>query len=323
MGFEHTHVKRIYSAYALSIQSDVWLPLPSGKECKPDVEIRRRPLSVRDVEGRRLLHLDGEEGTPFRDDGGDVVTGRIRDELFFVVEKGEAIYYHLRKELEQGLLQSYLLGVLLATLLRQRGYLVLHACSVAKGGRAIAFVGESGWGKSTLAEYFCQRGYTLLNDDVLALAVDTQGEKKPPRVIPGYPQIRLREEAGRHLRSDFETLPSVNAIADKRATTPRHFPDTPLPLHKIYMLNPGYRERNTTEPLDLQMRLLRLIQHTRVTNLITDAAYKARHLRQCEHLVQSVPINQLHRIRDLNRIDEVYEVVEQDLWEGTAKAAEF
>ena len=45
-------------------------------------------------------------------------------------------------------------------LLRQRGLLTLHASVIrSKGKDYIGFVGDSGYGKSTLAEYFSQQGY--------------------------------------------------------------------------------------------------------------------------------------------------------------------
>lgn len=250
----------------------------------------------------------------FSESGGTVVFGHIYDDLSFLVENGEGIYYDLKHELPRGVLQTYLLGVLMATALRQRGYLVLHACSVAKEDKAIAFVGESGWGKSTLAEYFCQRGYTLLNDDVLALQI---GDESSPQVIPGYPQIRLRSDAGKHLRQDYDSLPEVNAVANKRAVTPRRFPDQPLPLRKVYMLDPTYAQESRTEPFDRHTALLRLLQHTRVTNLLKKPAFKAQQLRQCERLVHAVPINRLHRARGLSRLGEIYDLVERDMAEDT------
>ena len=329
----------MYRAYLLRVQSDVQLPAPPGKGGKPDVCIRRRSLSVCDVNGTAALQAprsngsdhfngsptggdagdvgDAEEVETFVGDTGQVITGGIYDELYFVVQHGDTIYYDLRKPLPSGALQGYLFGVLMATLLRQRGFLVLHACSVARDGKAVAFVGESGWGKSTLAEYFCQRGYTLLSDDVLAIdtspdAHDTRADARA-QVIPGYPQIRLRAEAGRHLRADFDALPVVNEENEKRFTTPDAFPERPLPLQQMYLLDPTYAEATRVEPVEQRTALLRLINHTRATNLVKEADFQSQLFRQCERVVQQVPIQRLHRARDLDRLDEIAEQVERDL----------
>jgi hypothetical protein len=50
-----------------------------------------------------------------------------------------------------------------------RGLEVLHASAVALDGRAIAFLGPSGAGKTTLAMHLLARGARLVTDDVLAV----------------------------------------------------------------------------------------------------------------------------------------------------------
>lgn len=305
----------MHRAYLLRVQSDVQLPAPPEKGGEPDVFISQRSLSVRQHEGDLVLHAAPDESSnrdaeTFVKDQGDVITGGIYDELFFVVQHGDTIYYDLRKPLADGVLQSYLFGVLMATLLRQRGFLVLHACSVARNGQAVAFVGESGWGKSTIAEYFCQRGYTLLTDDVMA--IDARGDGHP-HVIPGYPQIRLRAEAGRHLRTDFDDLPVVNDENEKRFTTPATFPDRPLPLQQVYLLDPTYADATRVEPMGQRTALLRLIHHTRATNLVKAPDFQAGLLRQCQRIVRRVPVQRMHRARDLSRLHEIAEQVEHDL----------
>ena len=53
-----------------------------------------------------------------------------------------------------------------------RGMEVLHASAVCLDGRAVAFLGRSGAGKTTLATRLLARGARLLTDDVLALTTD-------------------------------------------------------------------------------------------------------------------------------------------------------
>lgn len=301
---------RRYHAYLLRIDADVPLPAPPGKGGEPDLCIRRRPLAIREVDGSYVMDVDGPTPERLIGNGGDRIVGGIYDELLFVVREGDTILYHVRKPLPEGALQSYLFGVLMSTLLRQRGMLVLHACSVARDGNAVAFVGESGWGKSTLAEYFCQRGYTLLSDDVLA--IDASGDARP-QVIPGYPQIRLRTEAGRHLRPDFDDLPRVNAKQAKRFTTPTAFPEAPVPLRQVYLLDPTYAEATRREPVEKRGALLRLVHHTRATNLVKAPAFQSQLFQQCEQVVRHVPVHRLHRARDLDRLDEIYTLVDRDL----------
>lgn len=301
----------VYRAYALTIHSDVPLHLPAGGGGGSDITIARRSLWTGEASE---VPEDAEKTANWmhRSNSGSIIAGRIYDEVRFLVKDGQAIYYDLNKELAEGVLQSYLLGVLMATLLRQRGYLVLHACAVAKDGNAVAFAGESGWGKSTLAEYFCQQGYQLLSDDVLAIDTDP-GKDSSPLVLPGYPQIRLRANAGRYLRPDFDALPLVNMENRKRFTTPSAFLDKSVSLQQLYLLEPSFAETTHIEAVPKRTALLRLISHARATNLLEAPSFRARLFRQCERVLEHVSVQRLQRARDLDGLSEIVDLVEHDL----------
>jgi hypothetical protein len=102
-------------------------------------------------------------------------------------------------------------GAVIALHLRLRNELVLHASAVRAGDRAVAFVGASGMGKSTLAAALCRNGYDLVTDDVLR--VDLTGGTTP-RALPGSTENRLRPSA-RQLVDDAPAHP-VRPTADGR-----------------------------------------------------------------------------------------------------------
>lgn len=285
-----------YEAYGLCFHSDLELPgLPEGNG-SPDVSIRLDALDEASL---------AEE--PNR---GRRIFGRIYDDLFFLVEEGSSVTVDVRSDIEIPGVRTYVMGVLMAILLRQRGLLALHACAVARDGEAIGFVGESGWGKSTLAEYFCRKGYTLINDDILAIRTNVS---QRPHVEPGYPQIRLRPDAGRHLRTDFEELPRVTPTATKRLSSVSDFPRESLPLKRLFILEKEFADATSLEELPPQEAILRLSVHTRVTHLFHFPDTRARHLEQCADVVRHVPILRLHRVRSLDALPEVFSVVENEL----------
>ena len=80
-------------------------------------------------------------------------------------------------------------------MLSYQGRLVFHASAVVTRSGAIAFLGASGRGKSTLAAAFAAAGGTLLTDDGLLLD-ETGGAF---RVVPGHASIRLRGDSRREL----------------------------------------------------------------------------------------------------------------------------
>src|SRR3954470_18559583 len=84
--------------------------------------------------------------------------------------------------LAHGLLAAEM-GMNLQMALGQKRYLLLHAATVEKDGRAIVMTGESGAGKSTLAALLGERGWRLMGDE-FALLDMASGRLLPfPRAI--------------------------------------------------------------------------------------------------------------------------------------------
>lgn len=82
-------------------------------------------------------------------------------------------------------------GGLLAFQLFLRGLPVLHASAVDVGDAAVAVVGNSGQGKSTVAALLCAEGARLITDDVLR--VDVTDGRAEARL--GATELRLRKGA--------------------------------------------------------------------------------------------------------------------------------
>ena len=73
--------------------------------------------------------------------------------------------------LAQGLLAAEM-GMNLQMALGQKNFLLLHAASVEKDGRALLMTGHSGAGKSTLAALLGERGWRFLGDEFALLGLD-------------------------------------------------------------------------------------------------------------------------------------------------------
>ena len=90
---------------------------------------------------------------------------------------------------------TYLVGPVMGFVLRLRGSLPLHACSVAIGDKAIALMGPQGAGKSTAAAAFARLGYSVISEDVTALS-ESGGRYM---VQPGYTRVNLWPESAEAL----------------------------------------------------------------------------------------------------------------------------
>ncbi|HEV2818222.1 MAG TPA: HprK-related kinase A [Allosphingosinicella sp.] len=84
--------------------------------------------------------------------------------------------------LAHGLLAAEM-GMNLQMALGQRTWLLLHAATVEKDGRAIVMTGESGAGKSTLAALLGERGWRLMGDEFALLDLASGALLPFPRAI--------------------------------------------------------------------------------------------------------------------------------------------
>ena len=84
--------------------------------------------------------------------------------------------------LAHGLLAAEM-GMNLQMALGQKRYLLLHAATVEKDGRALVMTGESGAGKSTLAALLGERGWRLMGDEFALLDMESGMLLPFPRAI--------------------------------------------------------------------------------------------------------------------------------------------
>ncbi|MEM9540384.1 MAG: hypothetical protein AAGA60_12905 [Cyanobacteria bacterium P01_E01_bin.42] len=192
---------------------------------------------------------------------------------------------------------TYLLGPVLAFVLRWQKVLCLHASAIAVEGRAIAFVGIAGAGKSTTAAAFAQQGYPVLSDDVVAL----DWQENAPYVRPAYPRLRLWPESVDFLYGSRDRLPAIvpsNPTWDKRyldLTQEKYtFQSSPLPLAQIYLLQ-GRQGENAPriESISQQEAAIALIANTS-TNYLLDRNLRKAEFASLTRLVGQVPVRKLY-----------------------------
>ncbi|HYJ78817.1 MAG TPA: hypothetical protein VEW03_04420 [Longimicrobiaceae bacterium] len=181
---------------------------------------------VRDLVRERLYHFQYSDGTEFLvDRGGTSVRGTWR---------GDATLEDTA---------TYLLGPILAFVLRLRGLLAVHASAIEMEGTAVLIVGPSGAGKSTTAAGFAMHGWPVLTDDLAVIA--PRGDHVD--VVPTYPRVRLWDDSVHGLWGGRRVLPLLTPTWEKRylplSAERAEFTQRPLPLRAIFLL----REREASE----------------------------------------------------------------------------
>jgi hypothetical protein len=296
----------LYRAYGLKIASEIALPelVPAEVDTAAAVTIRRRrldrPFSQRTpVEfeiGPRAAYL------AWREVGA------------FMVEDGTTIIADLRPEIPDDLGRLPLLGAVLAILLHQRGFLVLHGSAVAIAGQGVIFLGHKGAGKSTMAAALFARGHSFIADDVVAVDCTSEGG---PELMPGYPQMKLSEAAASVLLQEpGRALPRLHQWTDKRCrpVDDGSFTTRPVPPGRICTLARGNASRST--PAAPQETLTTLLQHSYVARFgahVLEGAAGATHLRQCAALANLAPVHRLEVPGALEQLAGAARLLESDL----------
>lgn len=155
-------------------------------------------------------------------------------------------------------------GNALAFVLTLRGEAVLHASAVELDGAVLAFAGDPGMGKSTLAALLCAAGGRLVADDVLRLA--TRGRVT---CFTGGPELRLRPSAAALVAA--LGAPGAGRAADGRLVLrPADLPPPRdrLPLTSVVIPRPS---RGITALTDRRLpaaeALVTLMRYARVAGL--------------------------------------------------------
>ena len=148
----------------------------------------------------------------------------------FAVRSGNEIVVDSLPEVEEALIRLPLLGTIFATLLYQRGLLVLHSSAVDIDGQCVVFIGEKGMGKSTTAMSLIRQGNRPVSDDIAAIDLN---HADGPVVLPSFPQFKIWPDAAESLGHNPEELPLVVSGMTKRFHRANEgFSLEPVPLKK-------------------------------------------------------------------------------------------
>lgn len=153
------------------------------------------------------------------------------------------------------------LNQVLPLALSRRFRLVLHASAIEIDSFAVAFLGVSGRGKSTLAASFSTAGYRFLTDDGLQL------EKGPGAyfIQPSHPSIRLWDDSRQTLMPETaQATPAVDHTPKARLLADEEIAhcDVARQLRCMYFLGTGDTETIGIEPVGGRDAMIELVRHT-------------------------------------------------------------
>lgn len=162
--------------------------------------------------------------------------GHIAD--FGIRADGREIIVHAGDGEADAEVANLIEGPILARATRLAGCPCLHATALALDGRAIALMGPSGVGKSSLAWALIEHGCRLISDDMVGITLGADG----PLAHPGRTCLRMWPDSVKRLGVGdglaAVLFPTTAELAKIGVRDPGQGPRLPVPLHAVYRLSP-------------------------------------------------------------------------------------
>jgi hypothetical protein len=313
-----------YGVYGITLRSQIPLALPEyadGGLAEFELQMRESSYFKETVGGTPLnwshystyqyAHLEG---------GASYVRWEGVGE-FLVSSDGRLITCGVLGDAPGESFQVYLLGQALSFALVRSGFEPFHATCVVVNGEAVAFLGDSGFGKSSLAAYLLSVGDRLLTDDLLLLQERADGFL----AYPGPPRIKLYPDMARKFLGGVDGGVPMNPQTPKLVMPLERgrICDTPVILRAIYELSPPHdmedSQRVEFESLTTREAFVELSCNT-FNYVILDGDRVHRQFKETTRIVNEVPMKRLLHPRSLDCLPLVREAILEDLAGKGAKS---
>jgi hypothetical protein len=226
----------------------------------------------------------------------------------FLLKNGNTVIVDPEKTASEELISSFLMGPIWGALLHQRKHLVLHAGAVQILNGAIAFAGESGWGKSTLLSFLGKNGYPIISDDQLVF----KDIESSSQILPGNAYTKLWPDTIKELGENPEDYQPVYPGIEKKLFTGVPFCTTPRELKNLYLLD--FADTISIEPVPTQEAFQQIIRHTFAILVFEGSlSYNKLHFFQIISLLKKVNIYKLYRPHNFNCTTELIETLSNHL----------
>lgn len=313
-----------YGVYGIALRSEFALTLPrfsGGAFAEIELRYGTPALFAEAIAGSELIERADWYHYAHLADGSSYACWSGLGE-FLVSAAGDRIDCMRAPEAAMESFQVYLLGQALSFALVKSGAEPLHATAIEWGGEAIALLGDSGFGKSTLAASFIAAGCRLLTDDLLLVRQTGEGMC----AFPGPSRIKLFPDSAERFLG-----PAVKGVP-MNATTSKHVIPleaarrcrTPVPLRALYVLTAPEamrgKRRVRIESLTVREAFFELVRGT-FNRYIDDAARLQRQFAETTMLLNAVPVRKLSYPRSLARLPDVRELILADSGMGQRRTA--
>jgi hypothetical protein len=212
-----------------------------------------------------------------------------------------------------GAIHTNILGHVLSFALVRLGDEPLHTTALETPHGAVALIGDTGYGKSTLAASMIASGDRLITDDLLVLRLEGINLV----AYPGLPRLKLDPSVTRDLLGDRPSEP-LAPRATKRIVplVGDEYVHSPVNLDRIYLLQPPSSRVGRTEPSFEDVRPTEAhiaVSAATFNAALTDERRLERQFRFATTVCGVVPVRDLHIPDGLDGLGGAREAILADL----------
>jgi len=270
IGIANHKIKLIYDNFGKRIKKNTL------KYVTPITNVHNIPVQL---SSNLPIHL--EEYSSFRE-----WQLNIEEEIYFTW-KGSIDELHIEyfQNVNLKKLSFWLLHTVLPVylILQQKSY-IFHASSIEYNNRAILFLAPSFGGKSTLVDFFVEKGHKMISDDKLSTYLD-KGEFYASPSYPYRRPYRKYEDLGIH--SDL-------------------FTKKPLPIQTFYLLNSVDMEKSISIE---SMGGLKKFEILKTSYLYDPISITKRAVTYLMQISKDIRMYQVNVPRDLLQLQDVYDCI--------------
>lgn len=225
---------------------------------------------------------------------------------FEVSSDGQSVVAYPTFGTDDATIEHLYINQLVPLALSRQGRPAFHASVVTVPGGAVAFLGKSQMGKSTLAASFALEGAEFLTDD--ALLID---EKHGIRAMPSHASLRLWEDSVKSLIPEDTARAGTISYSSKARLLAgkalRHL-DEPKSLLAAFILESDDAEQVIIESVSGAARHLAWVSNSFLLD-IQDRKLLAKHFDWTHRIASQIPTFRLDYPRDYGMLSEVRNAV--------------
>jgi hypothetical protein len=292
-----------YNVFGLNIQSDIELPeLNSSSPRIPDAIIRigNIPEHLNEITSSGALYETSRADFLFK----------IKSVAKYRVTNGNLILIKPERGSLVEDVRLFLYGSIFGALLHQKGILPLHGSAVIYEEEAIAFIGHSASGKSTLAASLAIQGHQVIADDITAVAKKHDGNFE---IYPGIPYLKLWKDVVSQLNFPNNLKKLRPGIEKYKFVLSQNLINTSFPFTKVIILDHHNNNDFKISRITGAKKLNLLKTHTYRFNYVEGLGQSKVQFQNLSNLSQKIDLYTISRPIAPLKINELWSLIEQEI----------